>query len=228
MKKKTLSTQTITEEEEGIIEASIAEFRKEKRNNPIEIVEDPSNRNDPIEKRNDTNETNEDPSNQNNIKIVEDPSNSNYNTARTFQNSATTPHESYTQYSQLSVALPPSLDVRQNKNTNPAFFVADIPFSTDASLLSTTRNISGNTIQYDDNETINLVVDLQTSSLAPLLNPDTKEITKTESNLIQQIEMKRWNTSTKKQIYDINTGMKYKKINRRPKIQLLKVQEGTV
>ena len=71
-------------------------------------------------------------------------------------------------------------------------------------------------------------MNLQTSSLAPLLNPDTKEITKTESNKIQLIEMKRWNTSIKKQIYDTNAGMKYKKINFWPKIQLLKVQEGTV
>ena len=68
LKKKTMSTQTISEEEADIIEATITAFRKEKQN-----------------KRNDLNETNA------NIEIVEDPSNSNYNTTRTVPNSTTTP-----------------------------------------------------------------------------------------------------------------------------------------
>ena len=40
--------------------------------------------------------------------------------------------------------------------------------------------------------------------------------------------MNPWNMSAKKQMYGPNTGMYYKKLQRRPKIQLLKVQEGTV
>ena len=83
-------------------------------------------------------------------------------------------------------------------------------------------------IQYNDERTRSLVVDLQPASLALLLNSDTKEITKTISNKIQQVEMNQWNTSAKKQIYGHNTGMYYKKLQRRPKIQLPKVQEGTV
>ena len=71
-------------------------------------------------------------------------------------------------------------------------------------------------------------MNLQTASLAQLLNPNTKEITKSESNKIQQVETKRWNTSAKKQIYGPSTGLYYKKFQRRPTIQLLKEQEGTV
>ena len=92
-----MSTQTITEEEAGITEATIAAFRKEKQNNTNE--------------RNDSNERNDPNATNDNIKIVEDPSNSNYNTTRTVPNSTTTPQESNTTYSQLSVALPPSLAV---------------------------------------------------------------------------------------------------------------------
>ena len=59
----------------------------------------------------------------------------------------------------------------------------------DNSLLLTARDISGHLIQYDDDEVISsLVVNVQTASLAPLLNPDTKEIAKSESNKIQQVE----------------------------------------
>ena len=124
----------------------------------------------------------------------------------------TTPQESNTNNSHLSVALLPSLAERQNKNTNPAFSVADVAFSTDKTLLSTARDISGHMIQYDNKETRCLVVNLQTVSLALLLNPVTKKITKTESNKIQQVEMNRWNTSDKKQIYVPNTGMFYKNL----------------
>ena len=61
-------------------------------------------------------------------------------------------------------------------------------------------------------------MDLQPASLVPLLNLDTKEIIKTESNKIQQVEMNQWNTSAKKQIYRPNTGMYYKKLHSWPKI----------
>ena len=138
------------------------------------------------------------------------------------------PKESHTHKSELSVAPLLSLADQQNKKTNPAFSVADVTFSTDNSLFSTARNISGHLIQYDDDEVINsLIVNVQTASLAPLLNPDTKEIAKSESNKIQQVEAKRWNTSAKQQIYGSSTGLFYKRIIGWPTITLLKEQEET-
>mmetsp|Transcript_12615 Transcript_12615/g.13823 ORF Transcript_12615/g.13823 Transcript_12615/m.13823 type:complete len:138 (+) Transcript_12615:535-948(+) len=132
------------------------EITRPRQNENIEIVEDPSNEN---------------------IEIVEDPSNSNYNTTRIVPNSTTTPQrvKHKIQPTQCRPSSIPSRSTKTRIQIRP-FFVADISFSTDISLLTTARIISGHTLQYDKNETIdNLVVDLQTSSLALLLNPDTKE-----------------------------------------------------
>lgn len=49
----------------------------------------------------------------------------------------------------------------------------------------TVYSILGHIIQYDEDETRSLIVDLQSASLVPLLNIDTKEIIKKESNKIQ-------------------------------------------
>ena len=196
MRRKTHTHQAISVEEESIIAKSVAEFRRKKLKD-TRIAE--------------TSQANEIKTTNIN-EIAEDPSNSNYNTINACHNLITTPQESNTNNSHLSVALLPSLAERQNKNTNPAFSVADVAFSTDKTLLSTARDISGHMIQYDNKETRCLVVNLQTVSLALLLNPVTKKITKTESNKIQQVEMNRWNTSDKKQIYVPNTGMFYKNL----------------
>ena len=132
-------------------------------------------------------ETNSNKTNSN--EIIEDPSNPNYNTIIAEHNPITTSQESNTKNSQLSVALLPSLAKQQNKNTDPAFSIADVAFIKGKTLLSTASDISGHLIQYDIKETRCLVVNLQTASLVPLLNPNTKEITKSESNKIQLVEM---------------------------------------
>ena len=183
MRRKTHTQQSISEEEESSVAKLVAEFRRKQLNVTAENTQTDIK------------------TNSNNNKINEDPSNSNYNTIIAFPNPITTVQESNTKNSQLSVALLPSLAERQNKNTNPAFSVADVAFSKDDSLLSTARDISGHLIQYDEEVISCLVVNLQTASLAPLLNPNTKEITKSESNKIQQVEAKRWNTSARKHIY---------------------------
>ena len=181
MKRKTYAKQSISKEEESSVAKLVAEFRRKQLNATTETTQATTNNNNA------------------NMFINEDPSNPNYNTINAFPSHITTLKESHTQNSQLSVAPLPSLADRQNKNSNPAFSVADVTFSTDESLLSTARDISGHLIQYDNDKVINsLIVNVQTASLAPLLNPDTKEIAKIESNKIQQVETKRWNTSAKK------------------------------
>ena len=86
-----------------------------------------------------------------------------------------------------------------------------MPFNTNESLLSQTPNILSNFIQYDEDESIGLVVDFQLASLVPLLNPNAKEITKSESNMVQQIEMLCWDTVPENQIYAPGTGSFYKR-----------------
>ena len=194
MRRETHTQQAINGEEECRISKLVAEFRRKKLNVTAETTQASTTDIEP-----NSNSTDIEPnSNSNSNEINEDPSNSNYNTIIAVPNPITTPQESNTNNNQLSVALLPFLADRQNKNINPAFSVADVAFSKDKSLLLTARDISGHLIQYDEEEISCLVVNLQTASLAPLLNPDTKEITKSESNKMQQVETKRWNTSTKK------------------------------
>ena len=130
MRNKTYNQQAMSGEEENIIAKTIAEFRRKKLND-TQIAE--------TGQANEITNITEDPPYLN--IIAEDPSNSNYNTIYAVQNSITTPQESHTNNSQLSVALYPSLAKRQNKNKNPACSAANISFSTDTSLLSTTRSI---------------------------------------------------------------------------------------
>ena len=70
------------------------------------------------------------------------------------------------------------------------------------------------------------MIDSKHTSLAPLLEPSTKEIVKIKANVLQQIEMKRWDASVKLQTYKSGTGVFHKQIQCRPTIVLLKAQEG--
>ena len=89
-------------------------------------------------------------------------------------------------------------------------------------------SISGDHPILDGNENLCLIYDLPSTTLALLLNPSTKEIAKIESNLIQQIELRRWDSLAKLQTYGDETGMFFKQLQRRPKLILLKEQEGSL
>ena len=104
MRRKTHTQQAISGEEESRIAKLVAEFRRKNLNVIAETTQASTTNIEP-----NSNSTDIEP-NSNSNEINEDPSNSNYNTIIAVPNPITTPQESNTNNSQLSVALLPSLD----------------------------------------------------------------------------------------------------------------------
>lgn len=104
MRRNTLTRQLISGKEENIMANIIAEYRKKKLND-AKIVKTNLD-NEIAEMDNEIAETSQHNEINEIAEIAEDPSNYNYNTIHTVQNTITTPQESHTSYSQLSVAPP--------------------------------------------------------------------------------------------------------------------------